>query len=54
MMNFFKKTSSHWVRYDRYEWREDDKGRFYITPAQKAKPKLYNPLPQVSTRGGYR
>ena len=43
-MNLFKKTSSHWVRYDKYEWREEDKGRLYITPAEKAKPELYNPL----------
>lgn len=43
-MNLFKKTSSHWVRYDKYEWQEDDKGRLYITPAEKAKPELYNPL----------
>lgn len=43
-MNLFKKTSSHWVRYDKYEWRKDDKGRLYITPAEKAKPELYNPL----------
>lgn len=41
-MNLFEKTSSHWVRYDKYEWREDDKGRLYITPAEKAKPELYN------------
>ena len=44
MMNIFKKTSSHWVRYDKYEWRKDDRGRLYITPAEKAKPQLYNPL----------
>ena len=43
-MNLFKKTSSHWVRYDKYEWRKDDRGRLYITPAEKAKPELYNPL----------
>ena len=43
-MNLFEKTSSHWVRYDKYEWREEDKGRLYITPAEKAKPELYNPL----------
>lgn len=24
-MNLFKKTSSHWVRYDSYEWKKDDK-----------------------------
>ncbi len=43
-MNLFKKTSSHWVRYDNYEWKKDDKGLLYITPAQNAKPELYNPL----------
>ena len=43
-MNLFEKTSPHWVRYDKYEWRKDDKGRLYITPAEKAKPELYNPL----------
>ena len=36
-MNLFEKTSSHWVRYDKYEWREDDKGRLYITPTEKSK-----------------
>lgn len=35
-MNLFKKTSSHWVRYDKYEWKKDDKGVLYITPAEKA------------------
>lgn len=43
-MNLFKKTSSHWVRYDKYEWKKDAKGVLYITPAKKAKPELYNPL----------
>ena len=43
-MNLFKKTSSHWVRYDKYEWKKDDKGVLYITPAENAKPELYNPL----------
>lgn len=43
-MNLFKKTSSHWIRYDKYEWKKDDKGVLYITPAEKAKPELYNPL----------
>lgn len=43
-INLFKKTSSHWVRYDKYEWKKDAKGILYITPAEKAKPELYNPL----------
>ena len=44
MMNLFKKNSSHWARYDKYEWKKDDRGRLYITPAEKSKPELYNPL----------
>lgn len=43
-MNLFKKTSSHWVRYDKYEWKKNDTGMLYIAPAEKAKPELYNPL----------
>ena len=41
MMNLFKKNSSHWARYDKYEWKKDDRGRLYITPAEKSKPELY-------------
>lgn len=44
-MNLFKKTSSHWVQYDKYEWKKDDKGMQYnITPAKNAKLEFYNPL----------
>lgn len=48
-MNLLKKTRSHWVRYDKYEWKEDNRGRLYITPAEKAKPELYNPLKDVES-----
>jgi hypothetical protein len=44
MSNLFQKTSSNWVRYDKYEWKEDEEGTLYITPAPDSKPSLYNPL----------
>ena len=44
MNNLFQKTSSNWVRYDKYEWKEDKKGTLYITPSPDAKVSLYNPL----------
>ena len=44
MSNLFQKTSSNWVRYDKYEWKEDKKGTLYITPSPDAKVSLYNPL----------
>lgn len=44
MSNLFQKTSSSWVRYDKYEWKEDKEGELYITPSPDAKVSLYNPL----------
>ena len=44
MSNLFQKTSSSWVRYDKYEWTEDKEGTLYITPSPDAKVSLYNPL----------
>lgn len=44
MSNLFQKTSSSWVRYDKYEWKEDKEGTLYITPSPDAKVSLYNPL----------
>ena len=43
-MNLFQKTSSHWVRYDKYECKEAGDGLLYVTPAPKAKPSVYDPL----------
>ena len=43
MNNLFQKTSSHWVRYSEYEWREHDR-ILYLKPAPKAKPIVYDPL----------
>ena len=44
MSNLFQRTISNWVRYDKYEWKEDAEGILYITPAPDAKVSLYNPL----------
>ena len=44
MNNLFQKTSSHWVRYSEYEFKEADNGKNYVTPAPKAKPSVYDPL----------
>jgi hypothetical protein len=43
MNNFFIKTSSSWVKYSEYEWREQN-GVLYIKPAPDAKPVIYDPL----------
>lgn len=44
MSNLFKRTSSNWTRYDKYEWKEDKEGTLYIIPSPDAKVSLYNPL----------
>lgn len=44
MKNLFERTSSHWVRYDAYEWKKDKSGTLYLTAAQEAKPAIYDPL----------
>lgn len=44
MSNLFQRISSSWVRYDKYEWKEDKEGTLYITPSPDAKVSLYNPL----------
>lgn len=44
MKNIFQKSSSNWVRYDKYEWKKDGFGTSYITPADDAKPSIYNPI----------
>ncbi len=49
MNNLFDKTSSQWVRYDKYEYKKDGDGVLYITPAPKAKPAIYDPLKDAET-----
>ena len=35
MKNLFKHTSSGWVRYSKYEWKEDKNNKYYITPRHR-------------------
>ena len=44
MDNIFKRTSAHWVHYDKYEWKESTDGVLYLTPAKDAVMSLYNPI----------
>ncbi len=43
MNNFFECTSSNWVRYSEYEWKEAN-GTLYLTPTKTAQPNIYDPL----------
>ena len=44
MKNIFQKSSSNWVWYDKYEWKTEASGVCFITPADDAKPSIYNPI----------
>ena len=44
MKNLFERTSSHWVRYSEYEWKETADGTLYLTPTKTAQPSIYDPL----------
>ena len=44
MENLFKRTSANWVRYDKYEYRENKDGVLYLTPCADATMSLYNPI----------
>lgn len=43
-MNLFERTSSNWVRYSEYEWKEVENGKLYLTPTKTAQPSIYDPL----------
>lgn len=43
MNNLFERTSSNWVRYSDYEWKEA-KSTLYLTPTKSAQPSIYDPL----------
>lgn len=49
MNNLFKKTSSQWVKYSGYEYRQSEDGALYITPVPRAKPVIYDPLKDAET-----
>ena len=44
MKNLFERTSSNWVRYSEYEWREAEDGTLFLTPTKTAQPSIYDPL----------
>ncbi|MCR5736601.1 MAG: hypothetical protein K6G64_03010 [Eubacterium sp.] len=44
MNNIFKNANSLWVKYDKYEWKKDNEGTLFLTPASHAGIKLYNPM----------
>lgn len=44
MKNLFERTSSNWVRYSEYEWKEAENGKLYLTPTKTAQPSIYDPL----------
>jgi hypothetical protein len=49
MKQLFERTSSCWVRYDKYVIRTDAKGTKYITAAADAKPDIFDPLEDAQT-----
>lgn len=44
MKNLFERTSSNWVRYSEYVWKEAADRTLYLTPSENAKPSIYDPL----------
>ena len=49
MNTIFHKSKSVWVRYDSYEIKADSLGTRYLTPTEKAKPNIYNPLERAKS-----
>ncbi len=47
MNNIFAHTSALWVRYDKYEYRTDEKGVEYLTPCKDASLTPYEPLKEA-------
>lgn len=44
MKNLFERTSSNWVRYSEYEWKEAKNGKLYLKPTKTAQPSIYDPI----------
>ena len=49
MKQLFERSSSCWVRYDKYVIRTDSKGVKYITAAPDARPQIIDPLEDAQT-----
>ena len=45
----FQNSSSRWVRYSRYEYRKTPDGVLYLTPSEKSKSNVYDPLADAET-----
>lgn len=43
MHSLFQNSTSNWIRFDKYHWKQKDK-ILYITPCEDAELTLYNPL----------
>ena len=44
MDNIFKRTSAHWVRYDKYEWKKNRLTAFCTLLRQRCRDVTYNPI----------
>ena len=40
----FEHSNSTWVRYSRYEWKQAENGKLYLTACADAQPTIYDPL----------
>ena len=49
MKQLFERTSSCWIRYDKYVIRTDAKGTKYVTAAPEARPQIIDPLEDAQT-----
>jgi hypothetical protein len=44
MNTLFEKTSSTWVAYSDYEWKQSADGTLYLCPTPTAHPEIYDPI----------
>ena len=47
MNDILQNTSSLWVKFSEYEYRENGDGILYLTPAPDAKPVIYDPMENI-------
>ena len=40
----FEHSNSTWVRYSKYEWKQAENGKLYLTACADAQPTIYDPL----------
>lgn len=49
MNSIFQHSSSHWMRYEKYELKEAEDGNLYVLSVSNAKPAVYDPLADADT-----